>query len=330
MTHNQSGYYLVLHVLCMLLLISTSAFAENNTGVDTGPITEIAGVSPGSSDLLDNQIIHIGVLANRGSEIALQEWGPTADYLTQALAPARFDIVPLHFNETMNLSENQSISFVIANPSVYAYLEYNGLVQRIATMQVPGDPDPMPQFGGVIFTRSDNTDINGLLDLKGKRFAAVDQSSLGGWQASLIEILTEGIQPETDFSSLNFTGTHDAVVFAVLEGNVDAGTVRSTQLERMAKEGKIDLQQIKVIHDMKTQYPRYPYLISTHLYPEWPFSVVTGTDKELSKKVAVALLMMNQSDPAAIASQGAGWAIPEDYTLVHEMLRMVNLPPYNT
>ena len=330
MKHSQSRYYLSIHVLFILVLISASAFAENNTGVASGLITEIAGESPDPVDIPENQIIHIGVLANRGSDIAFQEWGPTADYLSRTLAPTRFDIAPLNFNETTRVSENQSIAFVISNPSVYADLEYHGLAQRIATMQVPGDPDPMPMFGGVIFTRTDNPDINTIDDLKGKRFAAVDQSSLGGWHAALIEILNEGIDPEDDFLSLNFTGTHDAVVNSVLNGDVDAGTVRSTQLERMAKEGKIDLNQIKVLQDMKTQYPHYPYLISTHLYPEWPFSAITGTNKELTKKVAVALLMMNPDDPAAIASQGAGWAIPQDYAIVHEMLRALHMPPYNT
>ncbi len=329
MKYSHSRYYRSIHVLFIVVLISASALAENNTGGASGLTTEIPGIFLNSSYDSDNPVIHIGVLANRGSEIAFQEWGPTADYLSRTLAPTRFDIVPLNFNETTRVSENQSIAFVIANPSLYTYLEYYGLAQRVATMQVPGDPDPMPMFGGVIFTRSDNPDINELVDLKGKRFAAVDQSSLGGWQASQIEILGEGIDPETDFSSLNFTGTHDAVVFSVLNGDVDAGTVRSTQLERMAREGKIDLNQIKVLHDLKTQYPHYPYLISTHLYPEWPFAALSSTNKELSKKVAVALLMMNQDDPAAKASQGAGWAIPQDYSIVHELLRTLQLPPYN-
>ena len=46
-----------------------------------------------------SQPVKIGVLANRGYDIAMQEWGPTADYLNKTLFPLQFTIVPLDFNE---------------------------------------------------------------------------------------------------------------------------------------------------------------------------------------------------------------------------------------
>lgn len=273
--------------------------------------------------------VKIGVLANRGYDIAMQEWGSTAEYLNRTLSPLHFTIIPLDFHEINEAVKTHNISFISANPSVYTYLEYYGLAQRIATLQVPGDPDPQPVFGGVIFTRSDRNDITDLDDLKGKRFAAVDPTSLGGWHAAWAELKEAGINPNNDFSSLIFTGTHDASALSVLSGDADAGTVRSSQLERMDKEGKINLSDITVLNSQKSRYPYYPYLLSTPLYPEWPFAAITGTDQELSKDVAVALLRMSEDDPAAISVRGAGWAVPQDHTTVHELLRSLNLPPYD-
>lgn len=119
------------------------------------------------------------------------------------------------------------------------------------------------------------------------------------------------------------------MLFAVLSGDADAGTVRSSQLERMATEERINLSDITVLNSQNSLYPHYPYLLSTSLYPEWPFAAVTGTDPELSKDVAVALLNMDQDDPAAKAVRGAGWAVPQDHTKVHEMLRTLRFPPYD-
>lgn len=273
--------------------------------------------------------ILIGVLANRGDEIALQEWGPTAEYLEKNLAPLHFKIIPYTFNEITNASKIGEISFVATNPSVYSYLEYHGLAQRIVNLQVPGKTKPETYFGGVIFTRSDRDDIIRLEDLKGQRFVAVDQDSLGGWQAAWKELKTAGIDPLTDFSSLRFTGNQDDSVLTVLNNDADAGTVRSSQIERMAGEGKINSSQIKVLNDMHDTYPGFPYLLSTSLYPEWPFAAGTGTDPNLSKKVATVLLEMDKDDPAAIALHGAGWAIAQDHTAVHELLKTLNLPPYD-
>ncbi|MDZ4131635.1 MAG: diguanylate cyclase, partial [Dethiobacteria bacterium] len=90
----------------------------------------------------------------------------------------------------------------------------------------------------------------------------------------------------------------------------------------------LDLTQIKVINDQGVKHPDYPYLLSTALYPEWPFAALTGTDQDLSRRIAIALLMMDAESVAATSISGAGWAIPQDYAAVHAMLRELSLPPY--
>lgn len=317
-------------VLIILLIVVTGFIFEPALAILPSQADQnIAGEHDEAITASQSQPVKIGVLANRGYDIAMQEWGPTADYLNKTLFPLQFTIVPLDFNEIPEAARTQNISFLCANPSVYTYQEYFGLAQRIATLQVPGDPEPQAVFGGVIFTRSDRTDIAHLEDLKGKSFVAVDKTSLGGWHAAWAELLKAGIDPERDLSSLTFDGTHDSVVFAVLAGEKDAGTVRSSQLERMANEKKINLSEIKVLNSQEGRYPHYPYLLSTPLFPEWPFAAVTGTDHELSKDVAIALLSMDPDDPAAKASRGAGWAVPQDHTKVHELLRSLQFPPYD-
>ncbi|MBN2426748.1 MAG: response regulator [Deltaproteobacteria bacterium] len=272
--------------------------------------------------------IKIGVLANRGDKVCLEEWVPTAQYLAAQLAPLQFEIVPLDFDEVLSTTKDHSINFIVANPSYYAFLEYHGLVRRIATLQVAGKKAPQSLFGGVIFTRSDRDGISNIQDLENTRFAAVDSKSLGGWHAALREIQAAGIDPDKHFAALLFKGTHDAVVNTVLSGAADAGTVRSTQLERMAAEGRLLLKQIKVIHSRAENFPDYPYFLSTNLYPEWPFAALSGEDTNLSKHISVALFKMDEKAPAAQAVHGAGWAIPEDYASVYALLQDLNLPPF--
>jgi PAS domain S-box-containing protein len=187
---------------------------------------------------------------------------------------------------------------------------------------------PLPLFGGVIFCRAGRNDISRLQDLVGKRFAAVSPDSMGGWHAAWREFEQEGIHPFKDFAALLFSGTHDAVVEAVRSGLADGGTVRSKQLERMALEGRIDLEDFRVLPGPSPPSSGYPFLLSTRLYPEWPFAAVKGTDLELGKLVASALLRMEANDMAAKAARGAGWAIPQDYASLHECLRELQLPPY--
>jgi PAS domain S-box-containing protein len=282
------------------------------------------------SDAVKYPVVRIGVLANRGKEICLSEWAATAEYLGRQLAPRHFQIVPLDFPQVRSAAEQRLVDFLLVNSSMYVTLEYHGLVYRIATFLQPSiqGEGPLPLFGGVIFSRADREDIQSLRDMVGKRFAAVEPASFGGWQAAWREFKQLGIQPDRDFAQLVFSGTHDAVVRAVLNGQVDGGVVRSTQLERMALEGAIDLRELRALEGPLASSSDYPFLLSTRLYPEWPFAAVKGTDLDLGKSVASALLRMDANEPAAKASRGAGWAIPQDYTSLHECLRELRLAPY--
>ncbi len=75
-----------------------------------------------------------------------------------------------------------------------------------------------------------------------------------------------GIKPLKFFSKIEYLGTHDRVVKAVLNGEITAGTVRSDTLERMAKEKKINLNDLFILH--KIESSNFPFSISTSLYPE--------------------------------------------------------------
>ncbi len=166
--------------------------------------------------------------------------------------------------------ERSEVDFVLVNPGIYVNLEVHYRVSRIATLNNRLGNTPYNIFGGVIFTRDDHKDVTRLADLKGKTLMAVDAISLGGFQMAWRELSDENIDPYQDLAELSFGGIHDQVVLAVRDGKVDAGTVRTNILERMALEGSIDFQEFRIINDRSD--PAFPLSHSTRLYPEWPFS----------------------------------------------------------
>ncbi|MES9966468.1 MAG: PhnD/SsuA/transferrin family substrate-binding protein, partial [Sedimenticola sp.] len=269
--------------------------------------------------------IRIGVLSHRGSEATLKMWSPTADYLTQAVHGRQFEIVPLDFDEVNPSVESGAVDFVLVNPGIYVNLEVRYRVSRIATLNNLVGEVASNVFGGVIFTRKDRNDLASLENLKGKRFLAVDETSLGGFQMAWRQLQDVGLSPYEDVK-LSFAGIHDDVVMAVLNGDVDAGTVRTDILERMASSGTIDLTDFKIINPRFE--PHFYFNLSTRLYPEWPFSKVQHTPNELAQRVAVALLNMPHDHIAAQAGNYAGWTVPLDYQPVHDIFKALALPPY--
>ena len=176
--------------------------------------------------------VKIGVLATkRGVEKCREKWGPTAEYLTDQIPGHSFVIVPLGFEEIRPAVERGEVGFVLANSSFYVEIEARYGAHRLATLKNLCQGVGRTTFGGVIFCRADRDDIKHLADLEGKTFMAVKETSFGGWRMAWREMKAAGIDPQRDFAELRFGSTHDAVVYAVRDGLVDAGTVRTDTLE---------------------------------------------------------------------------------------------------
>lgn len=273
------------------------------------------------------QEVRIGLLAKRGSAIDVQLWTATADYLSNHLPGYQFHIVPLDFTEIHDAVREGYVDFVLANSAFYVELEKLYGVNRIATLINQNLPHQQTTiFGGVIFSRADRKDITQLSDLRDRRFMAVDPRSFGGWIACWRELHHLGIDPLRFFASLEFGNTHDAVVYAVRNGTVDAGTVRTDTLERMAEAGSIRLDEFHILNERHVA--DFPFKLSTTLYPEWPMAALKTTPVNLARQVASALLAMDSNDPAAKASKSAGWTVPFNYQPVHDCLLDLRIGPY--
>lgn len=248
----------------------------------------------------------IGVLAKRGSVQAKEKWSATADFLTAQVDGAKFELLPLSFDEVPPVVATGEVDFLIANPSIYVEMETLYGASRIATLKNLGpDGQILTVFGGVILVKADRNDIQKITDLKKiSSFMAVKETSLGGFQVAWQELLKSDIDPYSDFNRLVFRSKHDAVVLAVGNREVDAGTVRTDTLERMAAEGKINIDDFKVIGAPYGEYAEgFPYKASTMLMPEWPFAKMAHTPDVIAQKVAIALLSMSPDDPAAISGK---------------------------
>lgn len=272
------------------------------------------------------EIVRLGVLANQEREDTIKMWTPTAEYLTTQIPGFAFTIVPLDFQQIVPAVGRNEVDFVLANSAIYVELEARYGITRIATLKNQGYKGTHSSFGGVIFCRADRNDIRELGDLRGKSFAAVDETSFGGWQAAWRELKANGINPIRNFSALAFLHTHDAVVNAVRDGKFDAGTVRTDILEHLAEAGLINFADFRILNPQPQS--DFPFVLSTRLYPEWPFAKVNGTPEALAKKVAVSLLNMPPDSPAARAAIIAGWTTPLVYQPVHDLMKELRIGPY--
>jgi diguanylate cyclase (GGDEF)-like protein/PAS domain S-box-containing protein len=266
--------------------------------------------------------IRIGILSFRALEKTQQQWQPLADYLQRSIPEHRFEVVPLYLPELGNAATENQLDFVFTNPEHFVILRQAIGLAAIATMMPMIEGRPVNQFGGVILSRADRGDILTLSDLSGKIIASPSQASFGGYVMQRWELFRHDISP----GAFRFTGMpHDKVVEEVLQGKADAGFVRSGILEAMTKEGKLPANALTVINPQNRG--NFPQMLSTDLYPEWPFAAPLATPQALIKAVSLALLNLNPSDPAARAANIYGFAPPGDYSAVEAILLRIDLHP---
>lgn len=118
----------------------------------------------------------------------------------------------------------------------------------------------------------------------------------------------------------------DKVVEAVLSRKVNVGFVRTNVLEDMVHEGKLALSDIKIIHEQND--PKFPFIHSTKLYPEWPLVVVPNFDEHIARALTVALLALPSQSEAAKSAQIYGFTVPADYQGVGNALRTLRASPF--
>ncbi|MCP4745533.1 MAG: phosphate/phosphite/phosphonate ABC transporter substrate-binding protein [Desulfobacteraceae bacterium] len=270
----------------------------------------------------------IGVLAKNGPEKALRMWKATGEYLTSKINGMSFEIVPLKFTEVNQAIKSKKVDFFLVNSSMFVTAKVKYGASAIATMINSRQGKPLKSFGGVVITNANNQKVNQIGDLKGKSFMAVAKSSFGGWQMAYKELLEAGINPEVDFKKLEFGGKHDDVVYAVMNGTVEAGTVRTDTLERLVTENAIDINKLKILN--AKSHSNFPFKCSTPLYPEWPLAKVSGTPNNVVTAVVSALKAVKPADDAAKSAKVLGWVDALDYTPVEKLQKALKVGAFSS
>lgn len=288
------------------------------------------GVSPLSADDRENNgktVVRIGILNYESEEVLGTKWQALQEQLTQRLPGYRFDIRLLH-NEALNLAvASRNVDFVLTTSGNYIQLHHlYGLASPLATIVRNHQGKPLRAYGGVIFTRNDRNDLQTLDDLSDQVIASIGTHGFAGYKLQAHTILRHtGEKP--DSQQLMITGQpQDKVVEAVLNGEADAGFVRSGMLEALDRLGKIDLKDLRALNVQ--ELPGYPFVSSTPLYPEWPIAAMPHTDRQMTNDIAGVLLTLSQGG-TPVSEHIFSFDVPANYLATEKLLRELRASPFN-
>lgn len=256
-----------------------------------------------------------------GTEDALRQYNMTfAQYLT-ATAGRRFDppiefdfVARKHMQDIFDGIDGGEFDFVFANPGTYSCVGVETgaeplatVIRRVHTRNRYYDLDV---YGGLVITRADRQDLTSLSDLRDRRIAAGDISSVMGGQAQIYEMTKAGLNHFLDPKQMVFTHNQFDVVLGVLNGTFDAGMVRTGLVEETKDENDryVDADLIKVLEHKFHELPNgdlFPFLHTTEIFPEWPVAALRHVHYSVSKEVADALIALQEHAEAHEIIQNA-------------------------
>ncbi len=265
--------------------------------------------------------VRIGVLSYRELDGEVFNWREIQARLAAAIPGYRFELKPMDGKSLHDAVQRGELGFVLTNSNQYVSLATEFGIQRIATIILPEAASPEKALGSTVLTLSGRNDVTELSDLRGKRIAIVANDAFGGYIAAARELLGVGVDLEAGDAHLVYVGfPMPKAIDALRTNQADVAIVRTCLIEHLAKQGKLQLADFKVVSPLPA--PGFGCVTSTRLYPDWPLAVARNTDESLAKKVAVTLLSMPPS------SKGLSWSIPADYQAIMELDHELMIGPY--
>jgi len=238
------------------------------------------GLLPPSTAGAQQPSLKVSAIPDEAPTELQRKFKPLGDYLQQRTGlPVQFTPVTDYAAVVEGLATGKiDLAWLGGFTFVQARLRTNGGVVPIA--QRAEDQ----KFTSKFIVPIDST-AKSLADLKGGTFAFGSPSSTSGHLMPRYFLLRDGIVPEKDFTSVAYSGAHDATVAFVASSRANAGVLNASVMDKLVESNNPNAARVKVI---ATTPPYYDY--------NW--TVRPGLDAELVKKLTQAFLELDPDNPA--------------------------------
>ncbi|QKM61559.1 putative selenate ABC transporter substrate-binding protein [Polynucleobacter arcticus] len=225
------------------------------------------------------QVLRVTTIPEEAATEQMRKFGPLSNYLEKNLG-MKVEFTPVNdYPAAVEAMVNKQVDLVWFGGFTYVQANIRSGGKVVPFAQREEDT----KFRSVFITQK-NSGITKLTDLKGKQVSFGSQSSTSGHLMPRTYLLEAGINPETDFKRVAYSGAHDATIASVVSGRVDAAALDITVWNKFVSEGKVDTSKVDVFY---TTPPYFNYNWSVH-------ADMPAAQRE---KIAKALFALDMNTP---------------------------------
>lgn len=229
----------------------------------------------------------IAVVPAENASGVTERFAPFVEYLSKELGTKVTLRVANDYAAVIEGQRNGSIHLAGYGPASYARAVVTGVaVEPFATTK---NNDGTVGYYSVFYVKADSP-YKTIDDLKGKNLGLVDPNSTSGNNVPRFALNKMKINPETFFSKVTYTGSHENAVLALQQGTVDVAANwwnadTDSNLTRMANKKLVKKDDFRIVYKSDL-IPNSPYAFLASLPPDLKAAIVKAFNDAPTKAKA--------------------------------------------
>jgi phosphonate transport system substrate-binding protein len=168
----------------------------------------------------DYKIVRFGILSGENESDRIARYTPFEEYLEKTLGVDVEIFTAGNYDGVIQALAANQIEFAFLGSSAYA-AAYTASEGNVVPLLTSVQEDDSTGYFSIISVRCDSG-YKSIDDLKGKVVAFADPDSTSGYAVPYYNLVQQGYKPEEFFSAIPFSGSHEAGVQGVVNGQFDA------------------------------------------------------------------------------------------------------------
>lgn len=228
------------------------------------------------------------IIPSENASGVVERYTPFVNYLAKELGTK----VTLRIaNDYAAIIEGQragNIHIGMYGPASFARARMTGA--KVDAFAIETNLDGTKGYHSVFYVKKDSP-YQKVEDLKGKNLGLVDPNSTSGNNVPRFALNGMKIEPETFFSKVVYTGSHENAIIALQQGTVDIAAnwwndEQESNLQRMARKNMAKADDFRIIY-------KSDQIVNS------PMAYLTDLPEELKAKIRDAVLNLATKDKAA-------------------------------
>jgi phosphonate transport system substrate-binding protein len=229
----------------------------------------------------------IAVVPAENASGVTERYAPFVEYLSKELGTKVTLRVANDYAAVIEGQRNGSIHLAGYGPASYARAIVTGV--KVEPFATTVNADGTIGYYSVFYVKADSP-YKTIEDLKGKNLGLVDPNSTSGNNVPRFALNKMKINPETFFSKVTYTGSHENAVIALQQGTVDVAanwwnSDDDSNLTRMANKNLVKKQDFRVLFKSDL-IPNSPYAFLASLPPDLKAAIIKAFNDAPTKAKA--------------------------------------------